>query len=51
LYTSPNINRVIESRRMKWAGNLACMGEIRNAYKILVGKPERKRPLGRRGHR
>jgi hypothetical protein len=47
LYTSPNIIRVIESWRMRWAGQVARMGGMRNAYKILVGKPERKRPLGR----
>jgi hypothetical protein len=39
--------RVIESRRMRWAGRAARMGEMRNVYKILVRKPERKRPLGR----
>jgi hypothetical protein len=38
---------VIESRRMRWAGDVARMGEKRNAYRILVGKPEGKRPLGR----
>jgi hypothetical protein len=38
---------MIESRRMRWAGNVARMGEMRNAYRILVGKPEGKRPLGR----
>jgi hypothetical protein len=45
LYASPNI-RVIKSRRMRWAGNVACMGGIRNAY-ILVGKPHGIRPPGR----
>jgi hypothetical protein len=39
--------RVIKSRRMRWAGHAARMGERRNAYRILVGKPEGKRPLGR----
>jgi hypothetical protein len=39
--------RMIKSRRMKWAGHVARMGEMRNAYRILVGKPEGKRPLGR----
>jgi hypothetical protein len=37
---------MIKSRRMKWAGHVAGMGEMRNAYRILVGKPEKKRPLG-----
>jgi hypothetical protein len=36
-----------ESRKMMWEGHVACMGEIRNGYKILIGKPEKKRPLGR----
>jgi hypothetical protein len=47
LYYSPNIIRMIKSRRMVWEGYVECMGEMRNAYKILVGKPEGKRPLGR----
>jgi hypothetical protein len=47
LYASPNIIRVIKSRRVKWAGHVARIGERRNACRILVGKPERKRPLGR----
>jgi hypothetical protein len=47
LYISPNIIRMMKSRRMRWAGNVARMGETRNAYKILVGKPEGKSPLGR----
>jgi hypothetical protein len=47
LYSSPNIIRMIKSRRVKWAGHVAQMGETRNAYRILVGKPEGKRPLGR----
>jgi hypothetical protein len=47
LYSSPNIIRMIKSRRMTWAGHVARMGETRNAYGILVGKPEGKRPLGR----
>jgi hypothetical protein len=38
---------MIKSRRMRWAGHVARMGETRNAYRILVGKPEGKRPLGR----
>jgi hypothetical protein len=40
LYTSTGIIRMMESRRMRWVGYTACMGEMRNAYKILVGKPE-----------
>jgi hypothetical protein len=47
LYSSPSIIRMIKSRRMTWAGHVARMGEKRNAYRILVGKPEGKRPLGR----
>jgi len=47
LYSSPNIVRVIKSRRMRWAGHVACMGEGRGVYRVLVGKPEGKRPLGR----
>jgi hypothetical protein len=47
LYSSPNINRMIKSRRMRWAGHVARMGDKRNAYRILVGKPEGKRSLGR----
>jgi hypothetical protein len=47
LYTSPNIIRVIKSRRLRWARSIARMGKLRNAYNILVGKPEGKRPLGR----
>jgi hypothetical protein len=42
-----NIVRVTKSRRMRWRGRVARMGEMRNAYIILVGKPEGKRPLGR----
>ena len=48
LYSSPNIVRVIKSRRMKWAVHVARMGEERGVYSFLVGKPEGKRPLGRR---
>jgi hypothetical protein len=44
---SPNITRVIQSRRMKWTGHVARMGKRRGAYRILVGKPEGRRPLGR----
>jgi hypothetical protein len=47
LYSSPCIIRKIKSRRMRWAGHVARMGEKRNAYRLLVGKPEGKRPLGR----
>jgi hypothetical protein len=47
LYSSPSIIRIIKSGRMKWAGNVARMGEKRNAYRLLAGKPEGKRPLGR----
>ena len=47
LYSSPNIVRVIKSRRMRWDGHVARMGEERGAYSVLVGKPEGKRPLGR----
>ena len=47
LYSSPNIVRVIKSRRMRWAGHVARMGEERVAYRALVGKREGKRPLGR----
>jgi hypothetical protein len=42
---------MMKSRRMRWAGHVACMGANRNAYMILVGKPEGKRPLGRPIHR
>jgi hypothetical protein len=51
LYASPNIIRVTISGRLRWAGHIACMGEMRNAYSTLMGKPERKRPLGRPGRR
>jgi hypothetical protein len=47
LYSSPNIVRVIKSRRMRWAGHVACMGEGRGGYRVLVRRPEGKRPLGR----
>jgi hypothetical protein len=47
LYSSPNIMRMIKSRRMRWAGHVARMGATRNTYRILVGKPEEKRPLQR----
>ena len=47
LYCSPNIERVIKWRKMRWAGHVARMGEERGVYRVLVGKPEGKRPLGR----
>jgi hypothetical protein len=47
LYSSPNIIRVIKSRRVRWAGHVACMGVGRGVYRVLVGRPESKRPLGR----
>jgi hypothetical protein len=47
LYSSPNIIRVSKSRRMRWAGHVARMGEKRGAYRILMGRPEGRRPLGR----
>jgi len=47
LYTSPNIVRVIRSRRMRWAGHVARIGEERGVHKVLVGKPVGRRPLGR----
>jgi len=47
LFSSPNIVRVIKSRRMRWAGHVARMDEEREVYRVLVGKPDGKRPLGR----
>jgi len=47
LYSSPIIFRVIKSRIMRWAGHVACMRERRGVYRVLVAKPEGKRPLGR----
>jgi hypothetical protein len=47
LYSSPNIVRVIKSRRMRWAGHVARMWEERGVYRVLVRRPEGKRPLGR----
>jgi hypothetical protein len=47
LYSSPNIIRMIESRRMKWMEHVTQMKQMRNAYKIVVGKPEEKGPPGR----
>ena len=46
-YTLPNIVRVVKSRRMRWAGHAACMGEGRGVHRVLVEKPKGKRPLGR----
>jgi hypothetical protein len=51
LYSLPNIVHVIKSRRLRWVGHVACIGEGRGVYRILVGKPEGKRPLGRPRHR
>ena len=51
LYSSPNIVRVIKSRRMRWAGHVARIGEEKGVYRVLVGKPEGRRPLGRPRHR
>jgi hypothetical protein len=51
LYSSPNIVRTIKSRRMRLAGHVARMGEGRGVYRVLVGRPEGKRPLGRPRHR
>jgi hypothetical protein len=45
--STPNIIRMIKSKRIRWAGHVARMGEKRNAYRISVGKPQGKRPLGR----
>jgi hypothetical protein len=50
-FITPSIIRIIKSRRMRWATNIARMGEVRNACRILAGKPEEKRPLGRPRHR
>jgi hypothetical protein len=47
LYSSPSIIRMMKSRRMRWTGHVARMGENRNAYRILVGMPEGRRPLRR----
>jgi transcription termination factor 2 len=47
LYSLPNIVRVVKSRRMRWAGHVARMGEERGVHRVLVGKPEGKRPFGR----
>jgi hypothetical protein len=47
LYSLPNILRVVKSTRMRWAGHVARMGEERGEHRVLVGKPEGKRPMGR----
>ena len=47
LYSSPNIVRVIKSKRMRWAGHVARMGEERGVYRVFAGKQEERRPLGR----
>ena len=46
LYSLPNIVRVVKSRRMRWTGHVARMGEDRDVHRVLVGKPEKKKPLG-----
>jgi hypothetical protein len=51
LYSLPNIVRVIKSRRMRWARHVACMWEGRGVYRVLGGRPEGKRPLGRPRYR
>jgi hypothetical protein len=51
IYSSLSIVRVIKSRRMRWAGHVACMGEGKGVYMVLVGRPEGKRPLGRPRHK
>jgi hypothetical protein len=51
LYSSPSIIRIVKSRKMGWAGNVARVDANRNAYRILVGKPEGKRQLGRNRRR
>jgi hypothetical protein len=50
-YSSPSIIRVVKSRRIRWAGHVSGMGEKRNAYRLLVRKPEGERSLGRPRHR
>ena len=51
MHSSPNIIRNLKSRRLSWAGHVARMEQSRNAYRVLVGEPEGKRPLGRPRHR
>jgi hypothetical protein len=47
LYSSPNIIRVIKLRRLRWTGHVACMGDMRSAYVIVIGRPEGRKLLGR----
>ena len=47
MYSSPNIVQVIKSRKMRLAGHVARMGEVKGVYSVLVGKPEGRSPLGR----
>jgi hypothetical protein len=51
LYASPSITRIIKCRRMRWAGHVAQIGEKSNAYRLLIGKSEGKRPEGSPRHR
>jgi hypothetical protein len=51
LYSLPNIVRMVKSRRMRWAGHVTHMGKDRVVHRVLMGKPEGKRPLGRPRHR
>ena len=51
LYFSSNVVWLIKSRRMRWAGHVACIEEVRGVHRVLVGNPEGKRPLGRPGRR
>ena len=51
MYSSPNIVQVIKERKIRWVGHAACMGESKGVYRVLLGKPEGKRPLGRPRHR
>jgi hypothetical protein len=51
LYSSPNIVRVIKSRKLRWVGHVTRMEEGKGVYRVLVGEPEAKRPLGRPGRR
>jgi hypothetical protein len=51
LYSSLNTIRVIKSRRLRWVGHVARMGEGRGVYRVLVGRPEGRRPLGRHRHK
>ena len=51
MYSLPSIVRVVKSRRMRWAGHVARMGEGRGVHRVLVGKPEGKRPMRRPRHR